>query len=215
MNTGGIDHFQNPDKIRAFVAVELPENTKQALGDIEVRLKRRLIGSLGSKWAEQSLKWVSPESLHITLKFLGYVPSESIGEIEEALRQATADKPAFRLALDGLGVFPGYVKPRVIWVGMKGDLERLVSLQAQVEAAMADLGFPVEKRPFTAHLTLARVRETASVGELRLIGQCVKEFIGAPINAQAIVVEHISLMRSELSRQGARYSRLACFPLSG
>lgn len=204
---------QDPGQIRAFVAVELPDDIKQMLSDVEILLKRRMTNLLGSKWAERSLKWVSPESVHITLKFLGYVAPERIVAIEEALRRVAENQRAFTLALDGLGVFPSFTKPRVIWVGVKGDLERLASLQTQVEVALANLGFPGEKRPFSPHLTLARVRETASIGELRLIGQAVKEPPPVSIDGRAVPVRRVSLMRSELSRHGARYTCLAEFPL--
>ncbi len=202
------------NQIRVFVAIELPGDVKDLLEDVEIRLKRRMVNALGSRSADESLKWVNPDGVHITLKFLGYVAADRIEIIEGALHQATGDQSRFRLSVDGVGGFPTLNRPRVVWAGVKGDLGRLSVLQSQVEGAMERLGFPEEKRGFTPHLTLARVRETASIGEMRLIGQAVKEFSNTSVEPRPIEVGAVSLMRSELSRQGARYSRLANFELA-
>ncbi|MCL5959620.1 MAG: RNA 2',3'-cyclic phosphodiesterase [Chloroflexi bacterium] len=211
MRTGNPDLSGGSDQLRLFVAVELPDEVKQALDGVEAQLERRMSGLPGARPAEQALKLVNPAGIHITLKFLGCVPAGRIREIEEALGRAFRSGSPFRLSLGSLGVFPSFSRPRVVWVGVTGDLERLASLQAQVETEMAALGFAVEKRPFNPHLTLARVRESTGIAETRLIGQAVKDLSATPIHAPDMVVRGASLMRSQIFRQGAHYSCLAHF----
>lgn len=213
MNTNGREEIEDSVQLRLFVAIELPADVRELLEALTLQLKRRMVVALGAWSAEQSLKWVAPESLHVTLKFLGYVAPARLEAIQTSLREVGARSPRFTLHTSGVGAFPTMNRPRAVWVGVKGDQPRLTTLQSRVDAAMSDLGFVAEKRPFSPHLTLARVRETTSIGETRLIGQVLKEFAGDPVESRPIAVDSLSLMRSQLSRQGARYTRLAHFEL--
>ncbi len=184
------------EQIRSFIAVELPDELRQGLGRLQSRLKN-----------QPSVKWVDPRGIHLTLKFLGNIDADSTGEITAAMEEATAGISPFRLEVSGLGVFPSPAQARVAWVGLRGDTDSLVRLQQRLEENLARLGFAPEPRPFTPHLTLARVREGVSPGAGREFGQAIT---GASLDMEyAIEVSAISLMRSQLTRQGAIYSRIS------
>jgi 2'-5' RNA ligase len=178
--------------IRSFVAVELPEPVRAALGRIQEGAK--VAGGAGAKW-------VSPGGIHLTLKFLGNVDEAKVPHLVQALTTACEGSGPIALALSKLGVFPGPSRPRVAWVGLSGGVSELLRLQEQVEKALSPLGFPREERAFTPHLTLARV--------------FVEGFLKAAPEAVSFRVEGISLMRSQLAPSGAIYSRLAFIPLRG
>lgn len=188
--------------IRSFVAIELPPEVKDKL----VGLQR----ALGSS-RQSFIKWVNPEGVHLTLKFLGAVPADKIAEVSAALEEAAEAMPCFRLELESLGVFPNPRRTRVAWVGLGGEVEKLLQLQRQVDSHLAALGFPSEERPFTPHLTLARVREGASPAERQSFGERVS---AARLDtALSWQVEEVCLMKSQLTPAGAIYSRLATVKL--
>lgn len=184
--------------VRAFVAVNLAPEVKAALAAVEERLKS----------AHAEVGWVKPANLHLTLKFLGAVEEASVGTVGDAVAGAVCGYGSFRLTLQGLGAFPLLRAPRIVWVGVSGGAEALVALQAKVEAALKPLGFPRERRPFTAHLTLGRVRRPGNLAQLAaLLTSMVREPLGE------MVVERVELMRSELHPLGARYTSLRTCPL--
>ncbi|MBI2869179.1 MAG: RNA 2',3'-cyclic phosphodiesterase [Chloroflexi bacterium] len=183
--------------VRSFIAIELPDEIKTALAGLRDELKRG---------RADCVKWVEPRVIHLTLKFLGNVKAESLGAVAQAMHRAAAEVAPFSVAVTNLGVFPSLRRIRVIWVGLTGDLEELQKLQQAVERHVRPLGFPTEARAFTPHLTIARVREGASPGEQRALCQAVSttSFPGE----HSFAVRDISLMRSQLTRGGAVYSRL-------
>lgn len=182
---------------RAFVAIELPETIKAELTRAQ---------SLLRKGGERAVKWVGPEGLHITLKFLGNIEAERVAEIQSAMSAACLGMSPFTLCLSQLGVFPSYHRPRVLWVGLAGETGKLVRLQQGVDVVLLAQGFPREKN-FTPHITLGRVRERATPGDRVGIGRLMAE---TKLEAgEAWEVKGISLMRSILRPEGALYSRLA------
>jgi 2'-5' RNA ligase len=186
------------EKIRTFVAIELPQEVITSLDELQADLRRRL--------QNMPIRWVKPQKIHLTLKFLGDVPADQIDAVAEALRAACVGVPPFEFELAGLGCFPTPRRPRVIWVGTEGDLTLLHQLRDAVEEHIAPLGYPTERRPFRPHLTLGRVKR-ASPGQARQIGA---EITAAKVGTLAQVrVEEVSLMRSDLSPAGAKYTRLA------
>ena len=189
--------------IRSFVAMELPEEVRAALGN----LQKEVTGAGGV-----GVKWVAPAGIHLTLKFLGYVEEAKVPALVQALTRACEGFGPFELALSGLGVFPSPSRPRVAWVGLSGGVERLLRLQGGVEKALSPFGFPREERAFTPHLTLARLREGVAPQEARAFGEA---FLGTSPEAVSFKVEGISLMRSQLTPSGAIYTRLAFIPLRG
>jgi 2'-5' RNA ligase len=190
------------DKIRAFIAVELPGEVKEALARLQARLKSG--GSI-------PVKWVDPGSMHLTLKFLGNIDPGMTGPITKAIGEAATGVASFRVKVGGLGVFPDARRVRVVWVGLTGEVDKLSRLQQSVEAALKPLGFTPENRPFTPHLTLARVREGAAPAERQALGQLVAA-TGFDEGFE-MVVKSVDLMRSQLTRQGPIYTRIASVDL--
>lgn len=193
--------------VRTFVAVELPRDVKASLGRIQAELNKRIASSLGADAASRALKWVDPEGIHLTLKFLGSMPASCLGDVQDALQRATADKSSLTIQLADLGAFPSVTRPRVLWIGARGETEKLAQIQAQVDSELARIGFPREERAFSPHITLARLRETASPNERRKIGEAIEAGLRVP--SVVVPVNSISLMRSQLTRAGALYSRIA------
>lgn len=188
----------NNQQIRSFIAIELPDEVKAALASLQAELKL----------AEHTfVKWVTPEGIHLTLKFLGNIVASRVSEIEKAVGEAVQGISSFKLEISDLGVFPNLRQPRVLWVGVGGEVDRLIVLQRRVDEALIPLGFTPESRPFSPHLTLARLRERVSPRERRDFGELVQK---TPFVAKYLVeVGAISLMRSQLLPAGAVYSRLA------
>ncbi len=191
------------EQIRTFIAIELPDEVRAGLAGIQEELKRR----------GEGVKWVRPEGIHLTLKFLGNVPADRIEEIIRAVREACVGFSPFQLSFAGLGCFPNLRRPRVIWVGVEGETETLARLQKAIEDNLDALGFPREKRGFSPHLTLGRVRREVGSGERRRLGQLIEAT--ATDQLGEMVVESISVMRSDLKPTGAVYTRLAVVKLEG
>jgi 2'-5' RNA ligase len=187
--------------LRLFVAVDLPEKTREALGRLQEELRRRDLSDL---------RWTSPRGIHLTLKFLGETPAGKVAAITDALASAVRGRPGFHLALGEPGTFGGRRGPRVLWLDVVGDIEPLRELQAAVEEALADVGFPPEERGFSPHLTLARVRQPAPAGTAERVVHALQAV--TPPQADFDVRE-LLLMRSTLQPGGAVYERLAAFPL--
>ena len=188
----------SPEQIRSFVAIELPEEAKEGL----VRLKKEL-----ERDEHKFVKWVDPRGIHLTLKFLGNIPSKQAAEITEAIEGAAQGISPFHLEIGGLGAFPSLRQARVFWVGIGGEVEKLSRLQQNIDSALAALRFAKEERPFVPHLTLARIRQGASPLERRSFG----ELVGSTVfeDKYHVTVESISLMRSQLTPAGAIYTRLS------
>ncbi len=190
------------EQIRSFIAIELPDEIKVKLGQLKARLQ-----SDKQTW----VKWVEPDSIHLTLKFLGNIAIDRTGEILKAMKEATQAVPTFHLEVKDLGVFPNLKRVQVVWVEMSGEIDKLGQLQQRLDSNLALLGFAPESRPFTPHLTLARLRDQASSDERQGFGQLIA---GTKFEAGTINVDAISLMRSQLTRKGAIYSRISLVELS-
>jgi len=190
------------ETIRAFIAVDLPEEIKSALSSIQDRLRTRL----AREGLDRVARWARPEGIHLTLKFLGETPAVIAPELGQTLEVALAGVGAPRLTLQGLGVFPNARAPRVIWVGLGGDLEALAALNRRVEAAIAPLGFPTEVRPFSPHLTLARIAEHTGRDERERIGAAVQR--ATLETTAAFAARTVSLIRSDLLPGGPLYTPL-------
>lgn len=146
------------------------------------------------------VKWVRPELLHITLKFLGNTPAEKIDAIEAALRQAATDISSFTLSAIAGGAFPNLKRPRVFWLGLdSATTQPLLMLQKQVERQLTAIGFPAEARPFRPHLTIGRLKNPKNLDALS------QAFADYPFQPIRFAVEKILLMRSELGPAGPAY----------
>ena len=190
------------EQVRSFIAIELPDEVKAGLAQLEAQLKL-------SK--PPSVKWVDPYSIHLTLKFLGSIAVAKISEITQAMQEASRGLSPFRLEVKGLGVFPNLRRVQVVWVGIGGEVDKLHQLQQRIESNLVPLGFTPESRPFTPHLTLARLRDRALPAERESFGQLIANTHFEMV--YTIEVDSINLMRSQLTREGAIYSRLSSVEL--
>ena len=190
--------LHNPEEIRSFIAIELPEGVTEGLARLRKKMERD---------EHRFVKWVDPDGIHLTLKFLGNIPSKWITEITKAIEEATQVVSPFHLEISGLGAFPSLKQARVFWVGIGGEMDKLSKLHQNIDSALAALGFPKEERPFVPHLTLARVRQGTSPPERRGFG----ELVGSTLfeDKYHVEVEAVSLMRSQLTPAGAVYTRLS------
>ncbi|MDH3964537.1 MAG: RNA 2',3'-cyclic phosphodiesterase [Deltaproteobacteria bacterium] len=179
--------------IRSFIAIGLPEATRQTLAAVQEHLKQSGAG----------VRWVKPSSIHLTLKFLGNIHPTQVEDIALAVAQEVRDEPPITLGAAGLGAFPGRRKPRVIWIGMEGEVQRLTRIQARVENALEPLGFVREKRPFRPHLTIGRVKDHRKLQALidAMAELKIPEF-------DSFDVTEIILYKSDLRPTGAIYTKL-------
>ncbi len=182
-----------PPSIRAFIALELPPSVISLLDKLQENFK-----SLGLR-----AKWVRPENIHLTLKFLGNIDSGDIDKIGGAMTGAVKDFDPLTLAARGVGVFPGIRRPRVIWVGLGGQIQLLFDVQRRLEDNLAAIGFPKEKRPFKGHLTLGRFRQAVNTNTIHRI---IQEH--ANLSSEEFTANRIILFQSELKPAGPVYSQL-------
>ena len=179
--------------IRSFIAIDFPEETRKALEDIQKELKQSGAG----------VRWVKPGSIHLTLKFLGNIHPAQVEDIALAVAQEIRDHPPITLRATGLGAFPSRRKPRVIWIGMEGEVQRLTRIQARIEDALEPLGFVREKRGFRPHLTIGRVKDRRRLQSLidAMAELKIPEF-------DSFDVTEIILYKSDLRTTGAIYTKL-------
>lgn len=183
-----------PGMLRAFVAVEMPGPVRQALEEIQSDLKQLNIRA----------RWVRPENIHLTLKFLGNIPVGHVPSIGDVLRAAAQAHTRFSLAVAGMGVFPDIRRPKVIWVGLIGRPDALTPLQQDLDGRLAALGFPPAEKPFRGHLTIGRFKAEGLPGP---VADAVKRYATATFATAA--VDEIVLLRSDLRPEGPLYTTLA------
>jgi 2'-5' RNA ligase len=187
--------------LRLFVACELPPEARDALGQVQSSLREAGAGRL---------RWVRPEGIHLTLKFLGAVAPDKAQRVIDALAAAIVEPFTLNLRFDRLGSFGGRARLRVLWVGLAGDVEELAVLAEKVERALGTLGFPRENRPFAPHLTLARVPDDMGIEERSRLSDLVAAYKLPPM--PSLSISEVSLMQSFLLPTGARYEQRAAFP---
>jgi 2'-5' RNA ligase len=190
--------------MRCFIAVELDEPLRVAIAEVQRRVRAAVDKSVGR---DVKVQWIRPESIHVTVKFLGEVPEGRIPAITNALRDVATSGRAGTVEVGGLGVFPDLRNPRVCWIGLREGAASLIQLAEAVEAAMDGLGFPMESRPYSPHLTLARMKEGG-----RAIGRVIEQqglLTKESGTIGCLTVRTLTLMKSELRPSGAVYTRLA------
>jgi 2'-5' RNA ligase len=190
--------------IRAFVAIELSDEAIEELDRLQRKLKEQS--------PQDAVRWVRPQSIHLTLQFLGDVDSERVEAIAEALREISLDRAPFTFEIRELGVFPNARQPRVVWVGIVEPSGALAALQKGVAEALEPLGFEPEKRAFTPHLTLGRASRQAHRRALAELGELITRFKAGSLGQ--VFVNRIVLMRSDLRPGGAVYTPLAVLAFS-
>ena len=180
------------DKIRAFIAIKLPDEIVAAIRKVQDQIK-----SSGVK-----IRWVRPENIHLTLKFLGDINERDIDQIHTAMIDAVKGYSPISLSGKGVGVFPNLRRPKVMWVGLGGESGRLIQLQETLDSQLKKIGFSKEKRAFKGHLTMGRVKGRIDTKKLTAILQEMSEFESEPFSAGEIV-----LFQSDLRPSGAVYIR--------
>lgn len=191
---------------RLFVAVPLPAAVIERLGSLIETLRRH----------DWPVRWSDPDAAHITLHFIGEVPQERAELLRLALPGSVANEPVFNLRTADPGVFPNLRRPRVLWLGLHGPTHRLETLHGVVAETLQELDFPPDPKAFHPHITLGRVRD-ANNAPTRHLPEAIRQAFEAeaarnrePIR---IPVDEIVLMRSILSRDGARYEPIVHCPL--
>jgi 2'-5' RNA ligase len=179
--------------LRSFIAIELPETAKSFLAGLQQDFKN----------CGADIRWVKPENIHLTLKFLGNIEEKQIDNIIKVIEKACSKYAAFNFRFSGVDVFPRRGSPRVLWVGMNGN-ETLTGLQQEIDIGLVKLGFERENRKFVPHLTLGRFK--SSRGKVPLLDK-IKSYKN---NKSGLTdVSSVSLIKSDLSPAGARYTRIA------
>ena len=183
--------------IRAFLAIDPPENILQAMSRLQEKLKREISGRIS---------WTKPQGQHLTLKFFGDISSEDVKNICSAVQNRVASGQSFNLKIEKLGVFPDARRPRVLWCGVTGDTEKLSIFQKQLDSDFAGIGFPAEDRPFHAHLTLGRIKDSRGLTGINEALIKYSAFAAEEFNCTELI-----LFQSRLTPQGAIYTKLAEF----
>jgi RNA 2',3'-cyclic 3'-phosphodiesterase len=187
--------------IRAFLAVDPPEEVFREIIEIQEHLRKAIQGDI---------RWVRPEGMHLTLKFFGYVYQSDVANISLVVKNNVANMKALLLNVRNLGAFPTAMRPRVLWLGIDGDTDALISLQAKMDTEFQEYGFKKEERPFRPHLTLARVKEPKGLVGL---AEAVKK--NEEYAAGSFTVSGLTLFKSDLRPTGAIYTKLSYFPFPG
>ncbi|UKL13982.1 RNA 2',3'-cyclic phosphodiesterase [Dissulfurimicrobium hydrothermale] len=186
---------------RIFIAIDIPDNCCNIVRD------RLAVWRSYRSDSRADIRWVRSDNLHLTLKFLGDVSEDRLDLVYSASRQTAASHDAFPLYLSGTGVFPGTDNPRVLWIGIKGALDALCSLQGDLDLLLERAGFPTETRPFSPHLTTGRVRSR------RRIARFLNTYLEEPIESAPFDVKEIAIYKSEITGNGPLYHILARYPL--
>lgn len=177
------------EKIRLFIAIDLPEAVKDLLAETAVHMSQNS--------PNRAVRWVTREQMHLTLRFLGDTAVAQLPSLQNELTQLAARHQPFQLRLQSLGAFPNQKRPRVVWAGLAGDLAPLRKMQAELEDRVVALGWEREKRPFSPHLTLGRVKDAGQVRRLNWEVALVE--VGFEVTA-------VQLVQSELRPSGAVYT---------
>jgi 2'-5' RNA ligase len=194
-NTKGVFDMQT---IRAFIAIKISRELETAFDTLIRNMKKK----------SGPVRWVNPQSIHLTLKFLGEITPAQVEEVFKGVEKAAANIPPFSLKSGSKGAFPSPKRPRVFWIGLAetGD-QYLFELQKNIEAEMTLCGFPKEERVFKPHLTVGRVKNSR---EIEAISNIFMEYDFPEIEFTA---GEVLVMKSELTPHGARYSVQKSFPL--
>jgi 2'-5' RNA ligase len=183
--------------MRTFIAIPIPDSCRKILSQMQQCLKK----------SGAEVRWTAISSIHLTLKFLGETDPETVSELARALRDVAHPAQALDLQLSGLGYFPNQKKPRIVWCGIRGDIEQLEILQETVEGTCMGFGFEPEIRPFRPHLTLGRVRGKKNLQ--MLVDNIMK---GSELEC-GFSADHFNIYKSVLKPQGAVYTILETIEL--
>ncbi|HVP36891.1 MAG TPA: RNA 2',3'-cyclic phosphodiesterase [Terriglobales bacterium] len=183
--------------MRTFIAVELTEEFKKKIEEVQSPLKR-----LGA-----DVSWVKPGNVHATLKFLGEVPEDKIEKVFEGTEKSIQGIKGFKLNLKDLDCFPNIRRPRVVWIGVEKGKEELALMARKIEQEMENIGYPKENRKFSPHLTIGRVKSPRNIEKL------AEQIKIMNFQTEEIEIKEVVVMRSQLNPAGAIYTPLKKIPL--
>lgn len=184
-------------KVRSFLAFDIPPNVKKTLG--------RLIADFSKK--ETGVRWIEAENLHVTMKFFGDVDEDLLlGDISKAIQGVTDGLKPVTLSCSGVGVFPNWRYPRIIWAGFLGDVDPVLAMHDRLETALSGFSLKRDERAFRLHLTIGRAKELKSTG---LLMQLINDL--GPIEFGRVVIDRFTLYKSVLTRKGSVYTALKVF----
>ena len=187
--------------IRSFLAVDPPREIIDAIGMIQDRLRKNIQGDI---------RWVRPQGIHLTLKFFGAISESDVANISLVAENTTSNISPFTLGIKRVGAFPDVKRPRVLWLGMDGDVDTLIRLQKEMDAELQKYGFEKEDRTFRPHLTLARIKDPRGLIGLAKIMEKRENYEAGSFSAAGL-----NLFKSDLTPKGAVYTKLAYFPFGG
>lgn len=185
--------------MRIFIAVEIPGPVKEKISHIQQELKGEV----------EKIKWVNPELLHFTLKFLGEISEEGLKKVKEITLQIARESKSFTLNIKGMGVFPSYSSPRVIWIGVDEGKEAIGKLAKKLDEELSKEGFIKEKREWIPHLTIGRVKFLREKEKLKELIHSREE-----IEIGEVKVENLSVIQSYLTPKCSIYKTLGEFPFA-
>jgi RNA 2',3'-cyclic 3'-phosphodiesterase len=183
------------EAIRSFVAVSISEGARRHIAELLGRIRRESC---------PAVRWVKPELMHLTLAFLGEVTEDFIASAKIRLGEVAGRHKAFPMQLSGLGAFPSSSRARVVWIGTRRGKDEVCALQADVVGELRSVGYEPERRPFSPHLTIGRLR----------MPDDVSRSVAVQFESEPFTIDRVILFRSVLGPGGPVYSVLAEFPLA-
>jgi RNA 2',3'-cyclic 3'-phosphodiesterase len=184
--------------IRSFLAFELPEDIKNEVARI----------SAGAKNTGLEAGWVKSNNIHLTMVFMGDIEERDIPAIISSIDNSMKETSPFEISLSGMGVFPDIRRPRVMWLGLNGNMERLSVLRDRLQSPLAVFGVEQEKRPFTPHLTLARFRRPLK--DATLLKKVIDKY--SNITGPEGILDALILFKSDLRQGGSIYTKIHAWP---
>jgi 2'-5' RNA ligase len=191
-----------PKTIRSFVAIELSEEARTELARLQSRLEEAS--------SPKTVRWTDPKNLHLTLHFLGDVTEDHLENVGRAIRDEAAAHAPFSLDISNLGCFPNARRPRIVWVGLTGHTDQLITLQSHLGVRLKkEIGFEPDSRTYSPHLTIGRVKKGVTQSRLGALGEILEKQIPRVGRLATLPVNQIHYIRSDLKPDGPIYTSLA------
>ena len=187
--------------MRVFIAIDIDEQIRKALGNLQNELRSKV------DIKKSDAKWVNPELVHLTLKFLGEIKDEQVVDVCNVAKEVASQYEGFELDIESVGFFGGR-SARVLWVGTGQGCDNLLQLQSALEQQLALAGWPRETRKFSGHLTLCRVRNSRAGVKLAQVTEGYKDF-----ELGTMTVDSVSVYQSQLTPTGPVYTVLGNYKL--
>jgi len=196
--------------MRVFIAIDINDKIRKAIADLQRQIASKVdVKKVGSTSSPQGdVKWVEPENIHLTLKFLGEIKDEQAGEVCEISKKVAEAHKNFDIDIESVGTFGGR-SAKIIWVGVGKGADELITLQKDLEDQLAQAGYPPEEREFSAHLTLCRVRNPKAGVKL---AEAVKQF--ERLKLGSVATDALCVYQSQLTPAGPIYTLLGSFELA-